>query len=182
VLDETRVLSRLIDDLRTLALTESGALQLRKEPTDLGALVIETVASFRTQAAEAGVALEVDAATELLRGNVDPARIREVLANLIANAIRYTPAGGSVRVSCSAAEGPGGERRLLVSVSDTGRGIAPDELPRIFDRFYRTADSRGMGLGLAIAKDLIEAHDGEIAAHSTPGEGTTIAFRVPVAI
>jgi two-component system, OmpR family, sensor histidine kinase BaeS len=181
VLDETRVLSRLIDDLRTLSLTESGALQLRKEPTDLAALVTETVASFRAQADEADVTLEVEAAADLPRANVDPARIREVLANLIANGIRYTPGGGRVRVECSAGEASGVERYVAVAVSDTGLGIAAEELPRIFDRFYRTGDSRGMGLGLAIAKDLVEAHDGEIVARSTLGEGTTIVFLVPAA-
>ena len=181
VLDETRVLSRLIDDLRTLSLTESGALQLRREPTDLGALATETVASFRGRADEAGVALEVDPAADLPRVNGDPARIREVLANLIANGIRYTPAGGRIDIACSVSDAPAGERYVAVAVSDTGSGIAPEELPRIFDRFYRTADSRGMGLGLAIAKDLVEAHDGEIhgAQHARRGDDDRVSAAGP---
>jgi two-component system sensor histidine kinase BaeS len=180
ILDESRVLSRLIDDLRTLSLTESGALKLQKEPTDLAALIAETVASFRAQANAADVALEIDAGPDVPQVNLDPARIREVLANLIANGIRYTPAGGAVRIRAWVAEASGGRRLIAVAVSDTGRGIAPQDLPRIFDRFYRAGDSRGMGLGLAIAKDLVEAHGGEILANSAPGEATTIEFRLPV--
>jgi two-component system sensor histidine kinase BaeS len=180
ILDETRVLSRLIDDLRTLSLTESGALRLHREPTDLGALVTETVASFRAQANAGGVTLEAETRADLPPVYLDPARIREVLENLIANAIRYTPAGGTVRVRCSSASGAGGRGSVAVAVTDTGRGIAPSDLPRIFDRFYRAGDSRGMGLGLAIAKDLIEAHGGEVEARSAPGDGTTIEVRLPI--
>ncbi len=172
ILDETRVLSRLIDDLRTLALAESGALQLQKEPIDLGLLIGETVASFQMQADAAGVALNTDLAANVPTPNLDPARIRQVLENLIANALRYTPSGGKVSVQLAM----GSEQSVIVNVSDTGRGIAPDELPHIFDRFYKSRDSRGTGLGLAIAKNLIEAHGGEISAQSELGKGTTISF------
>jgi len=172
-LEETRILSRLIDDLRTLALAESGALKLQKEPTDLATLANETVASFHAQADAAGVELGSDVEPSLAL-EVDPARIRQVLENLIANALRYTPRGGAIRVRGSL-QGA----RAAISVSDTGAGISPADLPRIFDRFYKSRDSRGTGLGLAIAKNLVMAHGGEISAHSVLGKGTTIDFSLP---
>jgi len=170
ILEETRILSRLIDDLRTLTLAESGALKLQKEPTDLALLASETVASFRAQADTAGVELSADVGPGLTF-EVDPERIRQVLENLIANALRYTPRGGRIRVRCLA-QGT----HAVVSVSDTGAGISPDDLPHIFDRFYKSRDSRGTGLGLAIAKNLVAAHGGEISAQSVLGQGTTIQF------
>ena len=176
ILDETRVLSRLVDDLRTLALAESGALKLQKEPTDFITLVTETVSSFRAQADAASVALSVECAPDLPLLEVDSARMREVLANLIANALRYTPHGGAIRVRCSLGQSG---RQVVVAVEDTGAGIAADDLPHIFDRFYRAGDSRGMGLGLAIARNLVAAHGGEIGAESEPGRGTTIRFSLP---
>ena len=172
ILEETRILSRLIDDLRTLALAESGALVLQKEPTDLAMLVSETVAFFQAQADE--VELSADAEPGLVL-EVDPERIRQVLENLIANALRYTPRGGTIRVRCFA-EGA----HAKVSVSDTGAGIPSDKLPHIFDRFYKSRDSRGSGLGLAIAKNLVMAHGGEISAQSALDKGTTIHFTLPL--
>jgi signal transduction histidine kinase len=174
ILEETRVLSRLIDDLRTLALAESGALKLQKEPTDLGQLASETIASFQPQADEAGLELSTDAEPGLTV-ELDPERIRQVLENLIANALRYTPRGGTIRIKCLA-EGA----HALVSVSDTGAGIPPDDLPHVFDRFHKSRDSRGTGLGLAIAKNLVVAHGGEISVQSTVGKGTTIQLRLPL--
>ena len=179
ILEDTRVLARLIDDLRTLAMAESGALQLHREPTDFGILANETVASFRPQAESAGVELSVAIAEELPLLDLDPVRMREVLANLIANALRYTPAGGQV---CVIAQVDPVEQRVTVSVSDTGTGISAEALPHIFDRFYKSGDSHGTGLGLAIAKNLVVAHGGEISAYS-PGEssaGTTIRFSLPL--
>jgi signal transduction histidine kinase len=178
ILDETHILSRRIDALRTLALAESGALRLQKEPTDIAMLVGETVASFRAQADAAGVTLQAEGDSELPLLDIDPARIREVLENLLANALRYTPRGGAVRVRLGIADG---DRQVTVAVEDTGRGIASDELPHIFDRFAKTRDSHGMGLGLAIAKDLVGAHGGEITAESEPGRGTTMRFTLPLA-
>jgi two-component system, OmpR family, sensor histidine kinase BaeS len=172
ILEETRVLSRLIDDLRTLALAESGALKLQIEPTDLAMLVSETVAFFQAQAD--GVELSADAEPGLVL-EIDPERIRQVLENLLANALRYTPRSGTIRVRCFA-EGA----HAKVSVSDTGAGIPPDELPHIFDRFYKSRDSRGTGLGLAIAKNLVVAHGGEISAQSALDKGTTIHFTLPL--
>lgn len=174
ILDETRVLSRLIDDLRTLALAESGALKLQKERVDLVELVSETVASFHAQADAAGVKMMAETGTELTM-TLDPARIREVLENLLANALRYTPRGGTIRVTCSAEA-----ERAVIAVSDTGAGIPPDDLPRVFDRLYKSRDSRGTGLGLAIAKNLVAAHGGDMTAESETGKGTTIRFTLPI--
>jgi len=175
ILDETKVLSRLVEDLRTLSLAESGALALHREPTDLGALAKETIASFEPQAEQAGIALDAAAQAGLPLANTDPVRAREILANLVANALRYTPRGGRVRVDASAEDG-----KVALVVSDTGAGIPPDALGRIFDRFYKSAESRGAGLGLAIAKQLVEAHGGTIAATSVVGRGTQIRFTLPV--
>ncbi|MBI4769254.1 MAG: HAMP domain-containing histidine kinase [Chloroflexi bacterium] len=171
ILEETRLLSRLIDDLRTLSLAESGALRLQREPADVAALAREAAASFRAQADAAGVTLETDLADGLPALDLDPARIREVLANLIVNALQHTPPGGRVRVRGSAGEGG-----VTLAVEDTGAGIPPDELPRVFGRFHKSRDSGGAGLGLAIAKSLVEAHGGQISAQSEPGRGTTIRF------
>jgi signal transduction histidine kinase len=179
ILEDTRVLARLIDDLRTLALAESGALQLHREPTDFAVLADETLASFRPQGDAAGIELSVLAAEEMPLLDIDPVRIREVLANLIANAMRYTPAGGRVMVTGQVSQA---EQWVIIAVSDTGAGISPEALPHIFDRFYKSGDSQGTGLGLAIAKNLVVAHGGEIWAHSNNGPvpGTTIRFSLPL--
>jgi signal transduction histidine kinase len=175
ILEETRVLSRLIDDLRTLSLAESGALQLHREPTDLGVLAGEAVAAFRAQAEAAGVELKVEVADSAPLVEVDPLRLREVLSNLISNALRYTPRGGSIRVT-----GEADARRATLTVRDTGAGIPPESLPHIFDRFYKSDESRGMGLGLAIARNLVMAHGGEIVAESAPGRGTLMRLTLPL--
>jgi len=177
ILEETHVLSRLIDDLRTLSLAESGALELHRELTDLGVLACDVAASFRAQSASGGIALEVDVPKDMPLLEIDPVRIREVLANLTDNSLRHTAPGGLVRISALLDE-PG--RRVTVSVTDNGAGIAPGDLPYIFDRFYKSRDSRGSGLGLAIAKNLVAAHGGEIHAESALRVGTTIRFSLPL--
>jgi two-component system OmpR family sensor kinase/two-component system sensor histidine kinase BaeS len=176
ILEETRVMSRLIEDLRTLSLAESGALTLQREPTDLATLARDAAAAFAAQADAAGVTLTVDAPNAVV-ADVDEMRIRAVLNNLIANALRYTPGGGSVTLS-AARDGD----TAHVEVRDTGQGIAPDVLPHIFDRFYKGRDSAGTGLGLAIAKQIVELHGGEISAESEIGSGTRIGFSVPAYI
>ena len=176
ILEETHILARLIGDLRTLALAESGALKLQKETTDLNVLIREAIAVFQVQADASQVALSTEAEASLPLIEIDPARIREVLSNLIANALRYTPGGGVIRIR--GALDPA--RRVAIEVSDTGEGIAADDLPHIFDRFYKSRDSRGTGLGLAIAKNLVEAHGGEITAQSEPQHGATIRFTLPL--
>jgi signal transduction histidine kinase len=176
ILEETQVLARLAEDLRTFTLAESLGLKLTKSPTDLAEIAQEAIASFQGQAEAGGVTLRLVADPDLPPAEVDPERIRQVLTNLLSNALRYTPAGGAVRVRCSA----GDASDIVLSVEDTGAGVPPEELPQIFDRFYKSKDSRGTGLGLAIAKNLVRAHGGEISAHSIPGEGTTIRFTMPL--
>ncbi len=179
ILDETRVMARLVDDLRTVALSETGSLPLHREPTDLGVVVGDVVASFGSAADAADVKLnvEVDESVPLL--DVDPVRVREVIANLVANALRYTPASGSIRITATVAGPPSGGGEVRVAVSDTGSGIPADVLPHVFDRFWKSPDSRGSGLGLAIARNLVHAHGGEIGADSPAGDGTTIWFTLP---
>ena len=174
ILDETRVLSRLVDDLRTLSLAEAGALTLHREPTDIGQLLTDSVASFRVQADSAGVELATVVDGVLPQLEIDPVRMREVLSNLLSNALRYTPRGGTVRVGASLSDGT-----VRISVRDSGPGIAAEALPHIFDRFYKSDESRGAGLGLAIAKSLVVAHGGEIDATSAPGQGTEMRFWLP---
>jgi two-component system sensor histidine kinase BaeS len=174
LLDETRVLERLVDDLRTLTLAEAGSLVLHREPTDVGALLNDVAAGYRSQAAQAGIALSVTGADDLLTLDIDPARIREVVSNLLTNALRHTPRDGRVEVSPERIDGD-----VSVTVRDTGSGIPPDQLERIFDRFYRSPDSPGSGLGLPIAKSLIEAHGGTITASSDAMAGTMIRFVLP---
>lgn len=176
ILEETQLLSRLVDDLRTLVLAESGALQLKKDPTDLAVLIGETTAAFRAQSEAAGITLHMDAPADALFLNLDPERIRQVLANLIANALRHTPRGGTIWVRFEMTRSEGAR----IIVEDTGVGIQPDDLPHVFDRFYKTRASSGMGLGLAIAKNLVLAHGGNIQAQSQPGQGTTFCITLPI--
>ena len=174
VLDETKVMARLLDDLRTLSTAEAGALRLHREQVDPAALADDAAGAFRAQADAAGVRLEVRLAQALPLVDVDPFRINEVLANLLSNALRHTPSGGSVTVSVDA-----DDRGVAFIVADSGSGISPDALPHVFDRFAKGEGSPGAGLGLAIAKSLVEAHGGELTAESEPGKGTTMRFTLP---
>jgi signal transduction histidine kinase len=174
LLDETRVLSRLVEDLRTLALSDAGALQLQKEPTDIVGLVNEVLRRMRTEANRKAVSMNVVAPTDDLVVDVDPLRMREVLTNLLTNALRHTESGGTVTVSIGSTPDD-----LVLKVTDTGIGMPPEEVARIFDRFYKGSASRGSGLGLTIARGIVTAHGGEIAASSRPGEGTTLTLTLP---
>ena len=175
VLAEAQQLERLIEDLRTMSLADAGALPLHRERIDLGAIVGESVAAFQPQAADAGVALTVAAADGLPEVELDPRRMRQVIANLVANAIRHTPSGGSVGVTVSVR---GAE--LQLAVSDTGSGMDAESAARAFDRFWRAPGSPGSGLGLPIARDLVAAHGGLVELQTEPGEGTTITVRLPM--
>ncbi len=180
VLNQVNLLTRLVEDLRTLALAEAGQLPLRKRPTDLAALLHSTLASFEAQAATQRVNLRAEAAASLPILNIDPDRFQQTIGILISNALRYTPAGGSITV---AARSHGA--CVTVEVADTGSGIAPEDLPHVFDRFYRADRSRsresgGSGLGLAIAKSIVEAHGGSIEARSEAGPGTTMVISLAV--
>ena len=176
ILEDTHVLARLIDDLRTISVAEAGSLPLHREPTDIAELARDTVASFDAAATTAGVTLRADGAGSPTAA-IDPVRLREVFTNVIANALRYTPRGGSIVVATTQADG-----HIDVSVRDTGAGIAPDVLPHVFERFARSDDSPGAGLGLAIAKSLVVAHGGTIEASSIVGQGTEIRFTLPAAV
>ena len=174
LLDETRVLSRLIDDLRTLALSDAGALTLQKEPTNLVALVHEVVRSMTSAADEKSVSLDVNASNESAMADVDPVRIREVLTNLVSNALRHSATGGAVTISVDEAN-----EAVVLAVRDAGGGMTAEEVARVFDRFYKGSASRGSGLGLAIARSIVTAHGGEIRASSELGKGSTLEFRLP---
>jgi signal transduction histidine kinase len=168
ILDATQTLDRLVEDLRTLVLTDAGNLVLNKEPTDLGQLVQDTVASFRSQAESAGVSLTAEYPDNLPPVEVDPARIRQVISNLLSNAIRHTPSGGSVKVAVNLASD-----QVTLTVTDTGEGIPPDLLPHVFERFVKGPNSKGSGLGLAIAHDIMVAHGGALRIRGEPDGGTT---------
>jgi two-component system sensor histidine kinase BaeS len=176
VLAETRQLEQLIDDLRTVSAAETGSLVLQRESVDLAALVRDVVTGFGAQADGAGVALTVDAPEGLPDAELDPRRMRQVLGNLVANALRHTPAGGSVAVAVRAEPG-----EVVIEVTDTGRGMDEATAARAFDRFWRTPDSPGAGLGLPIVRDLVAAHGGSVALTSRAGKGTTVVVRLPVA-
>jgi two-component system, OmpR family, sensor histidine kinase BaeS len=174
VLEETQVLSRLIEDLRTLALSEAGALKLQKEATDLAALARDAAQAFAAQAAAQHVAMSVNGTGSVI-AEVDPVRIREVLANLLSNALRHTGAAGAVTISIAREE----KERVSVAVTDTGAGMTAEETQHAFERFYKGPGSPGSGLGLAIAHGLVVAHGGNIGIASETGRGTTITFTLP---
>jgi two-component system sensor histidine kinase BaeS len=165
LLAETQHLGRLVEDVRTLANAEAGALDLRRERFDLAELIRETASAI-------GAPVAVTTPDELLVDG-DPVRIREVVLNLLTNAVEHAP-GSAVAIS---AEERG--REVLVTVRDEGAGIDADALPHVFDRFHKGRNSRGSGLGLAIAQKLVIAHGGTIALESAAGAGTTVRVTLP---
>ncbi len=173
---ETDVMARLLEDLQLLSNAEAGALRLHRERIEPRELVETAAGAFRAPADDAGVHLRTEIDDDLPTLDVDRVRIGEVLANLLANAVRHTPAGGAVALAASKAQ-----EGVAFSVADTGEGIPADELAHVFDRFARSPESRGAGLGLAIAKSLLQAHGGTISAESELGRGTTIRFVLPAA-
>jgi signal transduction histidine kinase len=175
VLDDTRMLARLVEDLRTLAHSESGTLTLQRESTDVSALVHEVLAMFRAAASSAGVRLVVRTPEGVPPLEVDPVRIREVLTNLVSNALRYSPAGGTVAVDIDPAA-----PAVTIRVNDEGPGIPAVDLPHIFDRFYKGTSSDGSGLGLTIARNLMLAHGGTLTAANRPDGGTTFVATLPI--
>lgn len=177
--DETIFLSRLVGDLRELALADAGQLTLTRERTDLGVLIERTVAAFQPQANARQITLTTLLAENFPFVNLDTQRIEQVLHNLVSNALRYTPPHGSVSVKLVRAE-----NLVRVEVRDTGTGISPDELPHVFERFWRGDKSRsrahgGTGLGLAIAKQWVEQHGGTIGVESELGKGAMFWFTLP---
>ena len=183
VLEQNLVLTSLVEDLRTLALADTGQLNLERTPTDLVALVERVVECFKPQAAIHEVTLEVedtvsDSAQRLIK--LDPLRVDQILSNLLSNALRFAPQGGHIVAAIRSAG-----RNLEVSVRDSGPGITPQALPHVFDRFYRADRSRsrsegGTGLGLAIARQLAEAHGGTLTAANAPQGGALFTLSLPL--
>jgi len=174
VLDATALMARLLDDLRTLSLADTGALRLYRERTDVAELLAEVRYGFAPRADEAGVRFVIEA-QPVPSLDIDPVRIRQVLDNLLDNALRHTPRGGRIRIEVR----PEGNA-VLFRVEDTGKGISAEALPHVFDRFWKSADSGGSGLGLAIARGLIEAHGGQIRAENRAGGGARFTFTLPL--
>jgi len=177
---ETEALSHLADDLQDLCLADLGSLKLKLQPEGIAALINEVVASTQTRADAKGLSISSDLEEQLLPAHVDYNRIKQVLHNLLDNALTHTTAGGTIVVSAKQQE-----RCIEVSVADTGEGISPQDLPNLFERFYRVDKSRarvtgGSGLGLAIAKRLVEAHDGNIEVQSELGKGSRFTFTLPI--
>jgi two-component system sensor histidine kinase BaeS len=176
ILDATRGLEVLVEDLRTLVLTDAGSLVLNREPVDPTALVHDVLASFKAQSEAAEVNLAGDLDYGIPMVDVDPARMRSAIANVISNAIRHTPPGGSVRVGVQSAED-----QVVIAVTDTGEGIPAKLLPRVFERFVKAPTSTGSGLGLAIVHDIVTAHGGKIEIESTQGIGTAVRITLQAA-
>ncbi len=180
--DEAQHLNRLIEDLRTLSLAEAGELTLTRRPTPPGALLERAVAAQMPRALQQQITLHTEITHGLPDIDIDPDRMAQVLGNVLDNALRHTPAGG--RIVCEVTVSSGS---VVFSVTDSGPGIAPDDLPRVFDRFYRADKARarsgepgGSGLGLAIAKSIVEAHGGEIWAENAPDGGARFIIQLPV--
>ncbi len=182
LLDQTDQLTRLVNDLHELALAEARQLPLDCQPVNLGRLVKDTAADFQALAAAEGIAVRVELLGVPPTVEIDAARIRQTLQNLFVNALRHTPRGGNVLVSV----GRAGDTAEVI-VRDSGQGIAPEHLPQVFDRFFRTDGARdrengGAGLGLAIVKAIVEAHSGSVAVASAGvGQGSTFTVTLPIA-
>ncbi|MBI4289232.1 MAG: HAMP domain-containing protein [Chloroflexi bacterium] len=178
--EEATLLSRLVDDLQELALADAKELKLLLQTQDISDLINRAAAAARVKAAAKGVSVSVDLSRGLPPVNIDPDRISQVLGNLLENAVAHTPEGGAVTVNAAHRD-----VWVEIAVADRGEGIPAEELPNVFERFYRVDKSRaratgGFGLGLTIAKRLVEAHGGKIEVQSEPGRGSRFAFVLPV--
>lgn len=180
-LEETRVLARLVEDLRLLSLAEGGELRLELSAVDVADLLADVATSFSGQAEANGVTLTAHVDSHLpLTIQGDPGRLDQVLSNLVSNALRHTPPGGAVTLSAYRQE-----KQIAITVADTGMGIPADDLPFVFDRFWKGDRARtqspggGSGLGLAIARQLVEAHGGRIGVASNEGTGTVFTIGLP---
>ncbi len=179
LLDDVDVMERLLDDLSTLSTAEAGMLKIHREPTDVVGLVRAVVDGMRTEAAQVGVELDLVTVSEELDAEVDPVRLREIVGNIVANAIRAAQGGGQVVVTVEP-EVDGADRWLAITVVDNGQGIPADEVERVFDRFHKGPGSNGTGLGLTISRNLALAHGGDLTLTSEEGQGTTVVARLPV--
>jgi signal transduction histidine kinase len=175
VIDEVDLMERLLEDLRVLTLAEAGRLQLHREPTDVESVVGDVIASFSTPIEAQDIRAVVSVEPDIGEIDVDPYRLRQVLSNLVSNALDQMPGGGRLEIS-AAEEGA----QLRIQVADTGPGIPPDRLEHVFERFVKSGDSTGSGLGLSIARDLVEAHGGTIAAANRPDGGAVFTIDLPL--
>lgn len=178
LIDETRQLSRLVEDLRTLSLAEAGQLRLERDELNLQELLSDVATSFSGQAETAGVdiQLNIDQGSGSLKLVGDAGRLDQVISNLVANALNHTPSGGVIELRAWVDQGS-----AIIQVVDYGQGIPPEDLPYIFDRFWRGEGARGSssGLGLAIARQLVQAHGGGINVESQVGKGTIFTITLP---
>jgi signal transduction histidine kinase len=184
MLAQSERLGRLVEQLLDLSKLESGEVPLRREEMTLAPLVAQVMSEIEVVRADRDVALSSDLPENLPAIEADPERVHQVIFNLVDNAVRFTPEGGEVRIEAHRHDGA-----IEVSVADTGVGIPPDALPRLFERFYRVDSSRargdggtGTGIGLAIARSVVEAHGGTIRAESEPGRGSVFTFDLPLAL
>ena len=181
LLDQTQNLTTLVDDLHELALAEAHDLPMEMRETDVNALVANTVEIFQPLAGDKGIALKTELSPQPIFAQVDAPRIRQALQNLLGNALRYTPQGGQVKVVMNSSEG-----NVVIQVQDTGIGIPPEEIERVFDRFYRVDSSRdrdlpGTGLGLAVAQAIVQSHGGRVEAQSQGvDQGSTFTMILPI--
>jgi signal transduction histidine kinase len=179
--DEGKRLTQLVDNLLTLARLETPSFQLERGPLSLAALLEDAVLQVADLAETRGLALSLNLTPGLPRLSADRARLKQAVLNLLDNALKYTPAGGSITVGARAEDG-----RVVCTIADTGEGIPADDLPYIFDKLFRARRTRGRpvegsGLGLTIVQQIIKAHGGEITVASTPGQGTVFSFWLPTA-
>jgi len=179
--EEAMLLNHLVDDLQELSLAEAGQLRLKRQPVALADVVDRAVGAFGSRVEAEGIALQVDLPEDLPPVDIDPRRIGQVVRNLLDNGLTHTSLGGEVGVSARVSK-----QWVEVKVWDTGAGIAVEDLPYVFERFYRVDKSRsratgGAGLGLAIARQLVKAHGGQIEVQSEIGQGTQFTFTLPVA-
>jgi signal transduction histidine kinase len=178
--EEATLLSQLVDDLQALSLAEAGELKLDQKEEDIIKLIKQAVAAKQTQAMAKRISISTEISRNLPSVNVDARRVGQVLHNLLENAIAHTPKNGSIIVTAQKQD-----NWVKVSVTDTGEGIPTEDLPSIFERFYRVDKSRaratgGSGLGLTITKRLVEAHDGKIEVQSELGKGSCFSFTLPL--
>jgi two-component system sensor histidine kinase BaeS len=179
---ESLLLSRLVKDLRTLAQVEAHRLSLAPVSADLGALVSSIVTASEPETKRKNISLTLKVDADLPPVMMDPDRVSQVVSNLLSNALRYSSAGGSINLRVGKSDD---KHSLLVSVADTGQGIAQEDLPHIFDRYYQGMQAKekrvgGSGIGLTVVKELVEAHKGRVWVQSAPGQGSTFYFTLPV--
>jgi signal transduction histidine kinase len=176
IADSAERMRRLMADMVDLSRVDAGHFSVCPEPVRVGALLSGAAEVYRAMAEQKGITLSVSP-LPALTAMVDEQRVHQVFANLVANAVRHTPAGGTITLSARAADG-----QVELSVADSGAGILPENLPRVFERFWTSGKCRGCaGLGLAISRAIVEAHGGTMRAESQPGQGATFTFTLPLA-